>query len=99
MFLIFFNFSEGKFKAIIIQMSLKPSTYATMALREILKSDTSPQAQAAHSAACNAEMNNLKTSKNDTESEDESKSNNSEKYPKIEEQKLKDDKMEISDTV
>lgn len=40
-----------------------------MALREILKIDTSPQAQAAQSAACNAEADSSDTAKNVEESE------------------------------
>ncbi|XP_011504189.1 PREDICTED: pseudouridylate synthase 7 homolog isoform X2 [Ceratosolen solmsi marchali] len=46
--------SEGTFKALIIQMTLKPSSYATMALREVLKCDTSSQTHAAQTAAFHA---------------------------------------------
>ncbi|KYN03938.1 Pseudouridylate synthase 7 like protein, partial [Cyphomyrmex costatus] len=51
---------NGKNKALIIEMCLKSSSYATMALREILKNDTSAETQAALSAAHDAE--NMKSS-------------------------------------
>ncbi|KYN37738.1 Pseudouridylate synthase 7 like protein [Trachymyrmex septentrionalis] len=46
---------NGKNKALIIEMCLKSSSYATMALREILKNDTSAETQAALSAAHDVE--------------------------------------------
>lgn len=48
-----FFFPDGMEKALIIEMCLKSSTYATMALREILTGDTSAEAQAALSASYN----------------------------------------------
>ncbi|EFN89955.1 Pseudouridylate synthase 7-like protein [Harpegnathos saltator] len=42
---------DGQYKALIVEMCLKSSNYATMALREILKNDTSAETQAALSAS------------------------------------------------
>ncbi|XP_029677051.1 pseudouridylate synthase 7 homolog [Formica exsecta] len=56
------NNPDGKIKALIIEMCLEPSTYATMALREILKNDTSAETQVALSASYNIENVQCSTS-------------------------------------
>ena len=37
--------TEGKYRALRMEFSLPPSTYATMAIREVLKLDTSIKKQ------------------------------------------------------
>ena len=39
-FSIVFSFLDGKYLALVCEFSLEPSSYATMALREIMHSDT-----------------------------------------------------------
>lgn len=54
---------EGTFKALIVQMTLKSSSYATMALRELLKCDTSSQTHAAQTAAFHAQHEKFEEAK------------------------------------
>lgn len=95
---------DGKNKALIIEMCLKPSSYATMALREILKNDTSAETQAALSAAQDAENTQLDTStvhecnsKNLTENEENNIKKSSVKCHEDVDVKT-DETMKISDT-
>lgn len=64
---------NAKNKALIVEMCLKSSSYATMALREILKNDTSAETQAALSAAQDAAESmqlDVATNVNECSSED-----------------------------
>lgn len=44
--IIYYFFIDGLFKSLSIEFSLRPSSYATMVVREITKQDTSSHAQA-----------------------------------------------------
>ncbi|KAL1131970.1 hypothetical protein AAG570_011581 [Ranatra chinensis] len=54
---------EGQFKAIIMEFSLKPSTYATMVLREVMKCETSGSHHAALTIANHSENSENKKCK------------------------------------
>lgn len=92
--------TEGTFKALIIQMSLKSSSYATMALREVLKCDTSSQTHAAQSAAFHeAHEKNEEAKRNEEQQQPGSETD--ENARRVENLKLKDrnsdeDKTNIS---
>lgn len=45
LYVCLFSISDGQFKALKIEMTLPSSCYATMALREVLKIDTSASYQ------------------------------------------------------
>lgn len=75
---------DGKFKALIIDFCLSSSCYATMALREVMKMDTSVET---HMNLDNSTQKEIETSKanesdqNKTSESDENKSESDEKNP------------------
>lgn len=97
LFVTMWLLSDGEYKALILEMSLGASTYATMALREILKHDTSPQVQAAQSAAYHKFVENKETIADKSETNSDDKNTQSKK---VEEEVLKksdkiDEKMDV----